>query len=128
MNWCEKVNAVKFSFDDVWRFHGRLEEEHVPPTDAESAFAFSTRFFGGDRVRAVAFSLRMDAFVALFSSDERIQAWTLPVQEDGSAALQEPVFHALAACPLRLSEGALRFNADEFFDLILIHAYQAGAA
>jgi hypothetical protein len=128
MNWCEKVNAIKFSFEEVWRFHGHLETEGRPPTDAQSAFEFSTRFFKGDRVRAVAFAMRMDAFVTLFSSDERIQAWTLPVQDDGSAALQEPVFHALAHCPLRLTGGTLRFNGDEFFDIVLQHAYQAGAA
>jgi hypothetical protein len=128
MSWCEKVNAVKFSFDEVWRFHGRLEAEGQPPRDAQSVFDFSTRFFKGDRVRAVAFAMRMDAFVMLFSSDERIQAWTMPVQDDGSAALQEPVFHALAHCPLRLTAGTLRFNGDEFFDIVLRHAYQAGAA
>ena len=87
MNWCEKVNAVKFSFDEVWRFHGRLEAENQQPTDAQSAFDFSTRFFKGDRVRAAAFAMRMDAFVALFSSDERIEAWTMPVQ-NWKAALQ----------------------------------------
>src|SRR3954470_14351327 len=84
MNWCEKVNAVKFSFDEVWRFHGHLETENLPPTDAQSAFDFSTRFFKGDRVRAVAFAMRMDAFVALFAADGRMEAWTMPMQDDGS--------------------------------------------
>jgi hypothetical protein len=128
MNWCDKVNTVAFSFDEVWRFHGRLGQEEPPPADAQEVLAFSTRFFGGDKVKAIAFSLRMDALVSLFEDDARINAWTLPIQADGSAALQEPVFYAIARCPLRLVDGKMRFCGDEFFEIVLQSAYQAGAA
>ncbi|MHB1204401.1 MAG: hypothetical protein ACYCZX_02450 [Rhodospirillaceae bacterium] len=128
MDWSDKLNAVKFSFDDAWRFHGALAEEDEQPNDAESALAFSLKFFKGNRPRAIAFALRMDAFVDLFATDERMMAWTLPMQGDGSAALQEPVFAAIAGCPLRLVEGKMRFNGDMFFNIVLQNAFQAGAA
>lgn len=128
MDWSDKLNAVKFSFDDAWRFHGALEKEHMQPSDAEGALAFALKFFNGNRPRAIAFALRMDAFVDLFATDQRMDAWCLPVQGDGTAALQEPVFYAIAGCPLRLEDGKMRFNADAFFNIVLSNAYQAGAA
>lgn len=128
MDWSDKLNAVKFSFDDAWRFHEALDREEVQPDDAESALAFAMKFFNGNRPRAIAFALRMDAFVELFATDNRMVAWTMPMQGDGSAALQEPVFHAIAGCPLRLIDGKMRFNDDVFFNIVLQNAFQAGAA
>jgi hypothetical protein len=55
-------------------------------------------------------------------------AWTMPMQGDGSAALQEPVFAAIASCPLRLVDGQMRFHGDTFFNIVLQNAFQAGAA
>jgi hypothetical protein len=128
VDWSDKLNAVKFSFDDAWHFHGALGEEAVPPTEPEAALAFALKFFQGNRPRAIAFALRMDAFADLFANDERMDAWTLPIQDDGTAALQEPVFVAIAGCPLRLVDGKMRFNADMFFNIVLQNAVQAGAA
>lgn len=128
MDWSDKLNAVKFSFDDAWRFHGALADEDAQPNDAEGALAFSLKFFNGNRPRAIAFALRMDAFVELFATDDRMAAWCMPMDGDGSAALQEPVFYAIAGCPLRLVDGKMRFNADAFFNIVLTHAFQAGAA
>jgi hypothetical protein len=124
----DRVNAVKFSFDDVWGLHEVLEAENDQPNDPLGALDFSTRYFDGDRLKAAAFSMRMNALVELFETDTRIQAWAAPVQADGSATLQEPVFHALALCPLRAEGKRLHFDADEFFDLVLGHAQLAGAA
>lgn len=128
MDWSDKLNAIKFSFDDAWRFHGALANEDVQPENAESALAFALKFFKGNRPRAIAFALRMDAFVDLFATDERMNAWCMPMQGDGSAALQEPVFYAIAGCPLRLEDGKMRFSADAFFNIVLANAFQAGAA
>ena len=128
MDWSDKLNAVKFSFDEAWRFHGALEQEAVQPNDAAQALAFAMKFFDGNRPRAIAFAMRMDAFVDLFAADERMDAWTMPMQGDGSAALQESVFYAIAGCPLRLEDGKMRFNADMFFNIVLQNAFQAGAA
>src|SRR6185295_13549428 len=85
----DRVNAVKFSFDDVWGLHEVLEAANDQPNDPLGALAFSTRYFGGDRTKAAAFSMRMNALVELFATDSRIQAWAAPVQEDGSADMQE---------------------------------------
>ena len=128
MDWSDKLNAVKFTFDDAWRFHGALAEEAVPPSDAQGALAFALDFFGGQRPKAIAFAMRMDAFVDLFATDARMQAWTLPMEADGCATLQEPVFYALATCPLRFVDGQMRFNPDMFFNIILQNASFAGAA
>jgi hypothetical protein len=128
MTITDKINAVKFSFDDMWGLHASLESESAQPDNALQALAFSTKYFGGNRMKAAAFSMRMNALVELFATDDRIQAWAAPVQEDGSAAMQEPVFHALALCPLRVEGPSPYFDADEFFDLVLGHAEWAGAA
>ena len=128
MSMTDRINAVKFSFDDMWGLHASLETQDNQPDDALAALAFSTRYFGGDRKKAAAFSMRMNALVELFATDDRIQAWAAPLQDDGSAAMQEPVFHALAACPLRTEGKAIYFDADEFFNIVLSHAEFAGAA
>jgi len=129
MSITDRINAVKFSFDDMWGLHASLESETTQPGDALAALAFSTKYFGGDRQKAAAFSMRMNALVELFATDDRIQAWVAPVQADGSVAMQEPVFHALARCPLRTAGShMIYFDADEFFDLVLSHAELAGAA
>ncbi len=129
MSITDKINAVKFSFDDMWGLHASLESESAQPDDALAALAFSTKYFGGDRQKAAAFSMRMNALVELFATDNRIQAWAAPLQDDGSVAMQDPVFHALAQCPLRAENPrSIYFDADEFFDLVLSHAELAGAA
>ena len=128
MSITDKINAVKFSVDDMWGLHASLESLDTQPGDALAALAFSTKYFGGDRQKAAAFSMRMNALVELFATDARIQAWAAPVEADGSTAMQEPVFHALALCPLRIDGPGLAFDADEFFDLVLSHAQLAGAA
>ena len=104
MSMTDKINAVKFSFDDMWGLHASLESEATQPVDALAALAFSTKYFGGDRQKAAAFSMRMNALVELFATDDCIQAWAAPLQDDGSVGMQDPVFHALARCPLRAED------------------------
>ncbi len=124
----DRINSVKFSFDDMWGLHASLESEEAQPDNALAALAFSTKYFRGDRQKAAAFSMRMNALVELFATDDRIEAWAAPLQADGSAAMQEPVFYALALCPLRTEGRDVYFDPDEFFDIVLGHAELAGAA
>ena len=124
----KEMAKCQVSFEEIWEMAGILYE--LPPDSRNfvGMVGAACSILPDDTVKASALVFRFQAFLRLGLDDERMKAWRLPKDEEGSIPFLEAIYRAIAVAPLVVSDEDVSFDSDTFFETVLRVAEQEGEA
>jgi hypothetical protein len=128
-NILDEIVKTKIKPAEISDFVAEMAKRHEESRDTDwyAQVAILVGRYSGRPKRPVAIMERMRCLVALMG-DPRMRGWTMEAKDPECTITHEAVFFATATSPLHQIGEELRFDADEFFDIVLTAAEAGGHA
>jgi hypothetical protein len=119
----QQITELEINPDDVAYLINEMARRRDKAEDDDfftSIAILGERFHGQEKSadRMFCISTRMECLLGL-TKDERMRGWTTEMNVPQHMLANWPLFHAVAACPLRVHDDRFYFDADEFFSIAL---------
>jgi hypothetical protein len=125
----QKIYATKIKPEEILylvKEMARLHEEGSEPDWYSMVFILSNRY---KRRTGKVLSIieRMGCLVEM-TKDARMRGWSMQALEKGCLLTNDAVFKGVALCPMKRIGERMRFDPDEFFNIVLQQCDSEGRA
>ena len=125
----ERLITTKVKPEEIIALVQEMETRHDEgrELDWESSIIVLLQQHPGQPQKVLCISERIRCLFEM-TKDARMRRWSFETPEHGCLRTSEAVFRAAALCPLHAHKDGVRFDADEFFRIVLDETPSDGRA